>query len=201
MDKKIAFKILNLERTVSFEDAKKAYRNLAKKYHPDVVENEPGSNSNAEVKMKEINLAFRFLAPYLKSKEPVKKIWKKKKPITHGKMGAATFLSKILGSVLTTLRGQKGSRPFGKSEFKKEKPLRQTRGKKVRFDDIFKTIYKGETDKKGKIKKNNTYHSYQKYMALKRKIKSGHSRSNQDMSVGRIEKINPVKPVGSVKRN
>jgi len=200
MDKKTAFKILNLETTVSFEEAKKAYRNLAKKYHPDIVANESGSNCDAEAKMKEINLAFRYLAPHLKSKKPVKKTHKKKKSIKSEKLGMTTFLSKIFGSVLTAFRGKRSSRSF-ENKFKNEKPLRKTRSKKVRFDDVFKTVYRAGPDKQRKIKKSNSYHSYQKYMALKRKIKSGHSRSNQDMSIGRIEKINPVKPVESVKRD
>ena len=209
MDKKTAFKILNLETTISFEEAKKAYRNLAKKYHPDVVENESGSKSNAESKMKEINLAFRYLAPYLKLNKPVKKIREKKKSITPEKMGGVIFLSKIVGLVLTVFRGKKGSRYF-ENKFKKEKPLRKTRGKKVRFDDVFKNVYKASPERERTVKKNilkkqshkrNPYHSYQKYMALKRKMKSGHSNPNQDMGIGRIDKIDPVKPVKPVKRN
>ncbi|MCD4722310.1 MAG: J domain-containing protein [Desulfobacula sp.] len=209
MDKKTAFKILNLETTISFEEAKKAYRNLAKKYHPDVVEKEFGSKSHAEAKMKEINLAFRYLGPHLKSNEPVKKIRKEKKSITPEKMGTIAFFLKIFGLLLTAFRGKKDSR-FFENKYKKEKPLRKTRDRKVRFGDVFKSVYKLSPDREGEAEKiikrnhsqkNSPYYRYQKYMALKRKINSGLSKSNQDMSIGRIDKIDPVKPVKPVKRS
>jgi len=52
MDKITALKILNLDTKASFEDAKKAYRILAKKYHPDVVVKNSSIEKDAESKMK-----------------------------------------------------------------------------------------------------------------------------------------------------
>lgn len=48
------YKVLGISSTASDEEAKKAYRKLAKKYHPD---SHPG-DKNAEQKMKEINAAY-----------------------------------------------------------------------------------------------------------------------------------------------
>lgn len=48
------YEVLGLERGASDEDVKKAYRALAKKYHPDV---NPG-DQKAEARMKEINAAY-----------------------------------------------------------------------------------------------------------------------------------------------
>ena len=204
MDKKTALKILNLEKDPSFEEAKKVYRNLAKKYHPDVIEKKTRTNTkikiNAEAKMKEINLAFRYLAPYLKSKKTLKKTPIKKKFKQPEKKVDNGFLSKIFGVLSSALQERKDSKAF-KNKVVKEKPLRKTRHSKVRFEDVFKKLYKVKPEKKLRGKKNNLYQSYQKYMALKRKIRSGYSRSNQDMNITRVEKIAPVKPVNPVNRN
>ncbi|MFH2060022.1 MAG: DnaJ domain-containing protein [Pseudomonadota bacterium] len=67
MDKQSAYKILNLDYTASFVDAKKAYRQLAKKYHPDITESKTGTFDDKQ--MKEINLAFFYLTPILRAKK------------------------------------------------------------------------------------------------------------------------------------
>ena len=48
------YEVLGVSRDASDEDIKKAYRRLAKQYHPDV---NPG-DKQAEEKMKEINAAY-----------------------------------------------------------------------------------------------------------------------------------------------
>ena len=206
MDKKTAFKILNLETTVSFEEAQKAYRNLAKRYHPDVAVNQSWQKTSADTKMKEINLAFRYLAPRLRTIEAVKKIKKKKKVKTPVKKVKTTFLSKIIRVFFSTFRGEKGAGPF-KENVKKEESLRKAKGKTIRFDEVFNRVYQyrfkeesktNRYKKKKYSKKNRSYNKYQEYMVLKRKMKSGRSDSNQDISIGRIDKIDPVKPVGRI---
>lgn len=51
------YKVLNIARTASTDEIKRAYRKLAKAYHPDA---NPGKNT--EAKMKEINLAYSVLS-------------------------------------------------------------------------------------------------------------------------------------------
>jgi len=58
------YAILGLNRNASQDDIKKAYRQLAKKYHPDL---NPG-NSDAEHKFKEISQAYDILADVDKRK-------------------------------------------------------------------------------------------------------------------------------------
>ncbi len=52
------YKILGVERTVSAQELKKAFRKLARKYHPDTAKNK----KEAEAKFKEINEAYEVLS-------------------------------------------------------------------------------------------------------------------------------------------
>jgi curved DNA-binding protein CbpA len=54
------YKILGLNSDASFEDIKKAYKLLAKKYHPDLNPNDPF----AEIQFKEISEAYYILSNY-----------------------------------------------------------------------------------------------------------------------------------------
>lgn len=58
MEYKDYYKILGVDRSASDEDIKRAYRKLAKKYHPDHNPN----NKVAEEKFKEINEAYQVLS-------------------------------------------------------------------------------------------------------------------------------------------
>jgi curved DNA-binding protein len=51
------YEILGVSRSASAEEIRRAYRNLARKYHPDVNKNVPGS----EEKFKEVNEAYEVL--------------------------------------------------------------------------------------------------------------------------------------------
>lgn len=58
MAKRDYYEVLGLDRSASDEDIKKAYRRLAKKYHPDLNPD----NKEAEAKFKEVNEAYQVLS-------------------------------------------------------------------------------------------------------------------------------------------
>ena len=62
------YEILGVSKNATDEEIKKAYRELARKYHPDNYQNNPLADL-AEEKMKEINEAYAVLSdPEQKSK-------------------------------------------------------------------------------------------------------------------------------------
>ena len=59
------YKVLGIDRTATDEEVKKAYRELARKYHPDNYVNTPLADL-AEEKMKEINEAYETIRKWRK---------------------------------------------------------------------------------------------------------------------------------------
>jgi len=206
MDKKTACKILNLELNVSFQEAKQAYRALAKKNHPDLAAKKTGLKTRSDEKMKEINLAFRYLAPRLRVIKTIKRTPEEEKIKTSEKRIKKHFISGIINRLFRALKAKKATKGVGKKN-KKQQPLRKRNGKPVQFDDIFKRTCQSDSlgkkqtfryKKKKYSRKSSDYNEYQRYMILKQRLKSRPSSLNQDTRIGRVEKISPVKPVGRV---
>ena len=63
--KKDYYEVLGVSKTATDEELKKAYRKLAKKYHPDA---NPDNKKEAEMKFKEINEAYETLSDPQKRK-------------------------------------------------------------------------------------------------------------------------------------
>jgi len=61
-------KILELENPGSLQDAKRAYKDLVRVWHPDRFQGNPRLKQKAEQKLSEINLAFTYLSDYLESR-------------------------------------------------------------------------------------------------------------------------------------
>ncbi len=209
MDKKTAFKILNIDKSATFEQAKKAYRTMAKKYHPDVDKTNHGSHKNSEDRMKKINLAFCYLAPVLQKKNMVKE--PKEKPekqnntnkVNKAKKSENLFFHNIFNSLSKLFVNKKNNQAFSKNRKKRY----QTKNRNIRqngFDDILKNAHKdipSNKIRKPRRLKKSSYNMYQEYLMLKKKIKLGQSKTDPTMGIGKVEKINPVRPVNPVGRH
>ncbi|MBQ2437045.1 MAG: DnaJ domain-containing protein, partial [Clostridia bacterium] len=57
-DKRDYYEVLGIDKSASADDIKKAYRKLAKKYHPDLNPDD----KEAEVHFKEVNEAYEVLS-------------------------------------------------------------------------------------------------------------------------------------------
>lgn len=65
-----AYKVLKVPKDSNLENVKRAYKELAKKYHPDLYQDNPLADL-AEEKLKEINEAYEILEKYLKNEEEI----------------------------------------------------------------------------------------------------------------------------------
>ncbi len=68
MELEKAYRVLKIEKNATSEEVKNSYRELAKKYHPDLYQNNPLAYL-AEEKLKEVNEAYEVLEDYLENKE------------------------------------------------------------------------------------------------------------------------------------
>jgi len=121
------FEILELDRNASLEEAKQAYRDQVKFFHPDRFANDPRQREKAEKKLKEVNEAYERVKKLLASKEEPRSVVEAKetvrkksetgaKPVYHdgqqgvetkdkGKVGTGGEIIRNLGSFLSgTLR-------------------------------------------------------------------------------------------------
>jgi curved DNA-binding protein CbpA len=57
-----AYKILELSQDASFAEVKQAYRNLVKKWHPDLFVGKPQLQKQAQEKMHLVNEAYNILS-------------------------------------------------------------------------------------------------------------------------------------------
>lgn len=68
MELEKTYEILKVKKNANLEEIKKSYKELTKKYHPDLYQNNPLAEL-AEEKLKEINEAYELLENYFKNKK------------------------------------------------------------------------------------------------------------------------------------
>jgi competence protein ComGC len=62
-------KILELETTGSLQEAKRTYKDLVRVWHPDRFQKNPRLKQKADIKLREINLAYNFLRSHIESNQ------------------------------------------------------------------------------------------------------------------------------------
>lgn len=176
MNQKTAFKILGLGPGASLEQVKKAFRDLAKQYHPDRFSSDrsssdrspSGENGPARAefrlnRMKEINRAFHFLLPLFPptdaltdnkaSSDKPPSSMKPKPPSDKDSGNKVSSFLEIIGMFKKGLKFYRkpGSppRPFVQPPLKPSAPQQNSSGKTARFSAILNTLHPdGPYDKK-----------------------------------------------------
>ncbi len=211
MDKKAAMKILQLPSGATSGDAKKAFRELAKVFHPDRFARDESRARHAESRMKQINQAFYFIEPLLPKEAAPKAAPSQKKTKTPGI---------TLSGIIKTIKEKVQARPGAQSKVRKESevqtrtragknPLARHRAKREgsevkSFNAVLHGIEPGieagipvgvSQKKKGRSHSGkDPMTTYKKYLALQKKIRSRQSRS-REMGVGPVEKISRIQRV------
>lgn len=106
------YSVLGLHNSASKDEIRKAYRNLARKYHPD---SNPG-NKEAEEKFKEINDAYAIL-----SDEKKKEKYDYEASMKNSKSNEEMFQQKTGQRVPHTTQTQRTSSNQAKKDFKMDK--------------------------------------------------------------------------------
>ncbi len=202
MDKKAAMKILQLPSGATAGDAKKAFRKLAKSFHPDRFARDESRARHAESRMKQINQAFYFLEPLLPQEAVPGTTPDLQKPKTPG-----MTLSDILKNIKSKVQTRSGGRPIPKvkSRVKNRVKTQKRAGSEVKsFNAVLHGIEPGIESGipvGGSLKKKRRSHSgkdpvptYEKYLALQKKVRSRQGRS-REMGVGPVEKISRIQRV------
>ncbi len=135
MEYKDYYKILGIDKTASSDNIKKAYRKLARKYHPDVNPND----KTAESKFKELQEAYDVLKDEKKRKE-------------YDELGSNYFNFKNAGAGGGPSQGEyyydyTGGGPSGFNF--------NTGGAGFNFEDIFSDLFSRSGKKQGPVKGND----------------------------------------------
>lgn len=126
------YKILGVSRTASADEIKKAYRGLARKYHPDF---NPG-NTQAETRFKEIQEAYDILS------DPVKRP-------KYDQFGEHwNQMSGFGGGAGESTRPPQGAGAGGSTNFG-QNPFFTDMGDQVNLDDILNNMFPGMRGKQG----------------------------------------------------
>ncbi len=221
MNQKTAFKILGIGPGASLNQAKKAFRNLAKQYHPDryppdLYPSDAMRAVRAEARMKQINQAFHFLAPLLNSADALSGKASKKTSPTLKKKKARIKTGPLFQDIIRMLKkglkfklSRKGGKPTPsvKQSIKSKVQTKSRAGNRDRFAAILHTLHPGApADKKnwdngpgGRVQSRdsriNPYGNFIKYMDLKKKIDA---RTRREQNFSRIEKIGVVTRVNPI---
>lgn len=214
MDKKQALKILNFDSMPTLEQARAAYRALAKKYHPDRAGSTHRNILLCEEKMKQLNAAFRLLRPHLKSKPETAD--RKTGTIRSSKPSVREKTKTNAASVKAFFRGffKTSPRAAQKTRQRKVQPQARNRPRKnnvVSFKDRLRQAAVDQRSvtggpgggvlnpaQKRKQFSTSAHRRYQDYLKIRKQVKRRLARTSGNMGIQRVEKISRVQPVSRI---
>lgn len=198
MDKKEAFEVLGLSPGCSSEQAKKKYRELAKKYHPDRVQDK--NHAAAENQMKQVNAAFRLVLPDLATGKNQNRLEPESSAnnITPVKNSFDQLKKQFFNKMNTLFNaGQRKSRPSGKADTGgQNRPVGD-------FDEILRKYASQFSEdrpagfsmkKTGRFRKTET-HQYRNYIQLQKRYVTAAKKRSRAKGV---EPVGPIRPVSAV---
>ena len=216
MDKQNGLDILGLAPSATRTQARTAFRELAKTWHPDRFAKDPMKAKKAEEKMKQINEAFHFLLPLLPDIVMGSGVGQNPSAFSQG--CAAThcsgkrfqvFFSSLVAGLKKRCRGRKKATVQGTGGFgQTHKPGAHCRAgtagrtRKTTFDTVFKdAVNDNLAGAKSRIhppkRSQDCYANYRKYFNLV----PGNVGHMKNRRVGPVEEIRPIAPVSPVKRH
>ncbi len=222
MDMTTALRIMELTPSADFEDAREAFRRLAKQHHPDRVRYSPESDAN-EARMKEINVAFNFLSKELKKRQPEKTDYAEDSAPSHGpaEKGRTSDTEKSDPADERTKSVFSFVRNMGKSfsGFQRRKKAGESRRqrrpgsagagpqgrcghrrKNRSFQTVFNESFRESGRKKSSFQvrggcRHRSVYNYTVYMNLKKRMASPQGRRDTDPGP-----VSPVSPVSRIKK-
>ena len=194
----MALQILRLNPNATRKEAKKAFRSLAKIWHPDRFAADSEEGKMAEARMKKINGAFYFIVPLLPVDCESVETQEGKTAKTPG------FFSSVREEWNNWNKPTPGSGPVA-SKHSSPRPKRpvskKSDGRRTaspRFEILLNSLEPNLKSSPGKTNKPvKPFDNYCRYMAVKKKTKGARNRS-ANMGIGRVEKISPIQRVNPI---
>ena len=216
MDKQKGLDILGLGPFATCADARKAFRILAKTWHPDRFANDPLNANIAEEKMKQVNEAFGFLLPLLPESAGVQSAPKASSATgpdrvqAHGPGNASPSFFSLLADGLKKWRNKingvraQGSGSVGKTQPSGPRCNTEHAGKrgKIQFETLFQNaVHHGRP---GTVPRFNSSaripgcHARRKAMAGPAYGRYRNLRLRKYRGTGPVEKISTIVPVSPI---
>ena len=218
MDKQNGLDILGLAPSATRTQARTAFRELAKTWHPDRFAKDPMKAKKAEEKMKQVNEAFHFLLPLLPDIVVGPGVGQNSSDFSQGCASthcsgkrSQGFFSSLVAGFKKRCNGRKKAKVQGAGRFgQTHKPGAHCRAgtvgrtRKTSFETVFQNAVNHNpagTKPRGYPKNSlpGCYGNYRKYFnsVTGRPGNMGHMKNR---GVGSVEEISPIAPVSPVKR-
>ena len=200
---KSALKILGLDETATLEEAKAAFKKMAKRHHPDRAGLAPGIPRD-DARMKEINVAYTTVKTFLKkaSEKKVSTIPGNKKASGKLSTGWHVLARSVKQWMFPPGMPSSSPRPTSPPSPGKRPGNRTPSPRPVQFETLLKQsiarrLSHKEESPPRKVDAPSVNRAYMRYVALKKKMHQRRSMSYLDDNA--ITEVRPVSRVDRIK--